>query len=194
MIGTIFAASWHNGLFVITDDAVRHELADQSVRGLCADGDHILAIIGGRQLCRRSAEGHWETLATSDAPLSCVVATGDAVLVGSDDAQVLRLGAAGTLQPLPGFAQTEGRDRWYAGTAVIDGRVIGPPLGVRSIAATCNGAAFRAPRTTVPAGTPRWISTGMCTRCARILRARRWSWRHQVPGCASAWIRARRGP
>jgi hypothetical protein len=144
MIGTIFAASWHNGLFVITDDAVRHELADQSVRGLCAEGDHILAIIGGRQLCRRSPEGHWETLATSDSPLSCVVATGDAVLVGSDDAQVLRLGAAGTLQPLPGFARTEGRDRWYAGTAVIDGRVIGPPLGVRSIAATCNGAAILA--------------------------------------------------
>jgi hypothetical protein len=144
MTGTIFAASWHNGLFVITGDAVRHELADQPVRGLFADGDRILAIIDGRQLCRRSPEGHWETLATSDSPLSCVVATGDAVLVGTDDAQVLRLGAAGTLQPLPGFARTEGRERWYAGTAVIDGRVIGPPLGVRSIAATCNGATILA--------------------------------------------------
>jgi hypothetical protein len=144
MIGTIFAASWHNGLFVITGDTVRHELADQSVRGLVADGDRILAIVGGTQLCRRSPDGRWETLATSDSPLSCLIATGDAVLVGTDDAQVLCLGTAGTLQPLPGFARTEGRDRWYAGTAVIDGRVIGPPLGVRSLAATCDGAAILA--------------------------------------------------
>ena len=144
MSQTIFAASWHNGLFLITGDAVRHELADQPVRGLCADRGGVLAIVGGRQLRRRSPDGHWDTLAGSDAPLSCVVATGNTVLVGTDDAQVLRLGEAGTLEPLPGFARTEGRNRWYAGTAVIDGRVIGPPLGVRSIAATCDATAILA--------------------------------------------------
>ena len=144
MISTIFAASWHNGLFVITGDTVRHELAEQPVRGLFADRRGILAIVGGRQLCRRLSDGHWELLATSDSPLSCVVTSGDMVLVGTDDAQVLHLDAAGTLQPLPGFARTEGRERWYAGTAVIDGRVIGPPLGVRSIAATCDAAAILA--------------------------------------------------
>jgi hypothetical protein len=149
MSQTILAASWHNGLFVITGDAVRHELADQPVRALYADRSGVLAIVGanqagGNQLCRRSPDGHWDTLASSDSPLSCLVAIGDTVLVGTDDAQVLRLGAAGTLQPLPGFALTEGRNRWYAGTAVIDGRVIGPPLGVRSIAATCNGTVLLA--------------------------------------------------
>ena len=144
MSPTIFAASWHNGLFIISGDTVRHELADQPVRGLFADRHGMLAIVGGRQLCRRLPDGHWDTLASSASPLSCVVATGDTVLVGTDDAQVLRLDATGTLQPLPGFARTPGRDRWYAGTAVIDGRVIGPPLGVRSIAATCTGTAILA--------------------------------------------------
>jgi hypothetical protein len=144
MLSTIFAASWHNGLFVITGDTVRHELAEQPVRGLVADRGGILAIVGGSQLRRRLPDGHWDILASSDSPLSCVVTTGDAVLVGTDDAQVLRLDDTGTLQPLPGFARTEGRDRWYAGTAVIDGRVIGPPLGVRSIAATCDATTILA--------------------------------------------------
>ena len=143
MSPTIFAASWHNGLFVISADTVRHELADQPVRGLFADRSGVLAIVG-RQLCRRLPDGHWDTLASSNSPLSCIVATGEEVLVGTDDAQVLRLEATGTLQPLPGFARTAGRERWYAGTAVIDGRVIGPPLGVRSIAATCDGTALLA--------------------------------------------------
>jgi len=79
-------------------------------------------------------------LARSDFPLSSLLATADAVFVGTDDAQVLRLDAAGSLRPLPGFAHTPGRKSWYAGTAVIDGRVIGPPLGVRSMAATCDEA------------------------------------------------------
>jgi hypothetical protein len=138
MTGTLFASSWHNGLFVITGDTVRHELPGKPVRGLSAGPQGILAIVGGTQLRRRLPDGHWDTLAHSDAALSCIVATGAAVLVGTDDARVLRLNPAGTLQPLPGFAQTAGRERWYAGTAVIDGRVIGPPLGVRSIAATCS--------------------------------------------------------
>jgi hypothetical protein len=33
-----------------------------------------------------------------------------------------------------------GRDRWYAGAAIIDGKLMGPPLGIRSMAATCDGA------------------------------------------------------
>lgn len=144
MTRTLFAASWRDGLFVITGDTVRHEWPEQPVRALAAGPQGLLAIVGDTQLRRRGPDGQWQTLAGSDLPLSCILATADTVLVGTDDAQVLRLDAAGTLQPLPGFAQTAGRERWYAGTAVIDGRVIGPPLGVRSIAATCNGAAILA--------------------------------------------------
>ena len=35
-----------------------------------------------------------------------------------------------------------GKETWHAGTAVVDGRVVGPPLGVRSMAATCDGMAL----------------------------------------------------
>jgi hypothetical protein len=38
----------------------------------------------------------------------------------------------------------EGRDRWYAGSAIIDGKRVGPPLGIRSMAATCDGAVLLA--------------------------------------------------
>jgi hypothetical protein len=156
---TIFAASWRDGLFVITGDTVRHELPEQAVRALCADPPGILAIVEGA-LCRRSPEGRWETLAASTAPLACILRTADTVLVGTDDAQLLCLDPAGTLQPLPGFARTAGRERWYAGTAVIDGRVIGPPLGVRSIAATCDGSAMLA--NVHVGGIPRSTDGGAC--------------------------------
>jgi photosystem II stability/assembly factor-like uncharacterized protein len=69
---------------------------------------------------------------------------GDAIYVGTDDAQVLRVGSSGIAEPLPGFAQIADRDRWYAGTALVDGRLVGPPLGIRSITATCDGAVLLA--------------------------------------------------
>jgi len=50
----------------------------------------------------------------------------------------------GTQQRLSGFDAIEGRDTWYAGAAVVEGRLMGPPLGIRSIAATCDGAVLLA--------------------------------------------------
>jgi photosystem II stability/assembly factor-like uncharacterized protein len=50
----------------------------------------------------------------------------------------------GSLERLGGFEHVSGRDRWYAGTTLVDGRVVGPPLGIRSMAATCNHAALLA--------------------------------------------------
>jgi hypothetical protein len=34
------------------------------------------------------------------------------------------------------FEHVAGRETWYAGTAIVDGRTVGPPLGVRSMCAT----------------------------------------------------------
>lgn len=140
----IFAANWNDGVFVITGDEVSHELAGSPVRDLFVGERGIFAIVGSHQLCKRSPDGHWDILAAGESVLSCVIETNGSVLVGTDDAQVLRLGPEGTLQPLSGFAQISGRERWYAGTALIDGRLLGPPLGVRSMAVTCDGAAILA--------------------------------------------------
>jgi hypothetical protein len=142
---TVLAATWREGLFVGTNKAFRQELADQPVRGLAPDGrGGALAIVGGRSLRRRSADGDWSTIATTAAELSCCVAVGDAVYVGTDDARVLRIGPNGSLERLAGFDDVVGRDKWYAGSALIDGRLVGPPLGIRSITATCDDAVLLA--------------------------------------------------
>jgi photosystem II stability/assembly factor-like uncharacterized protein len=57
---------------------------------------------------------------------------------------MLRVCDDGSFERLGGFDHVPGRDRWYAGTALVDGRLVGPPLGVRSLAATCNHAALLA--------------------------------------------------
>ena len=38
-----------------------------------------------------------------------------------------------------GFDLVAGRDNWYAGSILIGGRVVGPPLGVRSMTTTSDG-------------------------------------------------------
>jgi hypothetical protein len=141
----VLVATWRNGLFVSTGKAFHQELADQPVSGLAPDGKGgALAIVGGRSLRRRTTGGEWRTLATSESELSCCVAVGDAIYVGTDDAHVLRIGPDGILEQLSGFDDVAGRDKWYAGAALIDGRLVGPPLGIRSITATCDDAVLLA--------------------------------------------------
>ncbi len=136
----ILVATWNDGLFSVTEKTVRQELADCAVRSLVADErGSVLAIVGGRSLRRRSSDGEWTEIANNQLDLSCCVPIGDAVFVGTDDARVLRIDPGGTQQFLTGFDTVEGRDKWYAGTAVVDGKLMGPPLGVRSLAATCDG-------------------------------------------------------
>ncbi|MFL6619078.1 MAG: WD40/YVTN/BNR-like repeat-containing protein, partial [Povalibacter sp.] len=101
-------------------------------------------IVDGRTLSQRSSKGIWRTVAVSEFDLSCIVNVLGEIYVGTEDAQILRLGANGSLERLPGFDVVLGRDTWYAGTAVVDGKVVGPPLGIRSITATCDGAVLLA--------------------------------------------------
>jgi len=132
-------------LFVVTGESRHHELAGQSVRGLAADGHGgALAVVDGHSLCRRSLDGQWSTIATSEFPLACSVPVGDVIYVGTDDARVLRVSANGKVDQLGGFDAVAGRDKWYAGSALINGQLVGPPLGIRSIAATSDGTVLLA--------------------------------------------------
>lgn len=138
---TILVATWGNGLFSVTGAMVRQELADQPVRSLVADGrGGVLAIVGRHSLCRRSSDGEWTAIAESGVELSCCVPIENVVFMGTDDARVLRVDPDGARRFLTGFDAVAGRDSWYAGAAIIDGKLMGPPLGVRSMAATCDGA------------------------------------------------------
>jgi hypothetical protein len=67
------------------------------------------------------------------------MAVGDAIYVGTDDARMLRLRQGGVLDPLDGFDNVAGRDTWFAGSAIVNGQRVGPPLGIRSVAANSNG-------------------------------------------------------
>ena len=160
---SILVATWDRGVFSVSGETVRQEIAGQAVRGLAGDGrGGVLAIVGGHSLRRRSADGEWTELARSEAPLSCCAAMGDVVFAGTDDARILRLDPGGAPQALTGFDAVEGRDGWYAGTAIVDGRVVGPPLGVRSMTATCDGGVLLA--NVHVGGVPRSTDAGLTWR------------------------------
>lgn len=160
---SILVATWDNGLFSVTGKMVHQEIANQSIRGLVTDGrGTVLAIVGGHSLCRRSSDGEWTEIAKSEFELSCCVPIGDVVFVGTDDAHILRVDPDGTQQRLTGFDAVAGRDRWYAGSAIVDGKRVGPPLGIRSMAATCDGAVLLA--NVHVGGVPRSTDAGLTWR------------------------------
>jgi hypothetical protein len=139
---TILVATWADGLFAVTADGRTQELANQPVRGLAPDGrGGALAIVGRHALRRRAPSGEWATVATSEFELSCCMAVRGAVYVGTDDARMLRLRhGGGVLDPIDGFDRVAGRDTWFAGSAIVNGQRLGPPLGIRSVAANSNGS------------------------------------------------------
>ena len=79
-----------------------------------------------------------------ECQFACAVAVGDVIYVGTDDARILRVSADGKVDQLGGFDAVAGRDGWYAGSAVINGQRVGPPLGIRSITATSDGTVLLA--------------------------------------------------
>ena len=139
---TILVATWGDGLFAVTGEGRTQEIANQPVRGLAPDGrGGVLAIVGRHSLCRRAPTGEWATVAKSEFELSCCMAVRDAIYVGTDDARILRLShGGGVLDPIDGFDNVAGRDAWFAGSAIVNGQRLGPPLGIRSVAANANGS------------------------------------------------------
>ena len=139
---TILVATWGEGLFAVTGDGRTQEIANQPVRGLAPDGrGGALAIVGGHSLRRRAPSGEWATVATSEFELSCCMAVRDAIYVGTEDARMLRLRHGdGVLDPIDGFDSVAGRDAWFAGSAIVNGQRLGPPLGIRSVAANSDGS------------------------------------------------------
>lgn len=142
---TVLVATWRDGLFVVSGGTRDQEFANHSVRTLAPDGDGgALAIIDGRSLYRRAPDGVWSMIVTAEFDLACCVTVGDVVYLGTDDAHVLRVSTIGEMEQLRGFDEVAGRDQWYAGSAIINGQRVGPPLGVRSITATSDGAVLLA--------------------------------------------------
>ena len=145
MIGTVLVATWGDGVFVVTGENRDQELAGQMVNALASDGHGgALAIVSGHSLRRRTRDGEWRMLAMSEFNLTCCAPVAGAIYVGTDDARVLRVNAHGDVEELSNFGAVVGRNTWYAGSAVINGQRIGPPLGIRSIASTADGTVLLA--------------------------------------------------
>ncbi|HEY5079253.1 MAG TPA: hypothetical protein VII43_05380 [Opitutaceae bacterium] len=138
---TVLVSTWGDGLFALTGDGRKQEFANQPVRGLASDGrGGALAIVGRNSLRRRAQSGEWATVATSEVELSCCMSVRGTLYVGTDDARMLRLTPGGNvLDPIDGFDSVPCRDAWYAGSAIVNGQRLGPPLGIRSVAANSNG-------------------------------------------------------
>lgn len=140
---TLLASTWNNGVFVLDEGGLSHELPGRTVRGLSQDlAGGAYAAVDDRYLFRRKPSGEWERLATSDSVLSVTFAVNDKVYAGTDDARVLRLNDPGEFDQIDSFDSIEGRESWLAGTIVIDGKEVGPPLGVRSMSGAANGHLF----------------------------------------------------
>jgi hypothetical protein len=139
---TILVATWDDGLFVVSGDKRTQEMANQPVRGLAPDErGGALAIVGQHSLRRRAASGEWVTVAESEFALSCCVSVRDTIYVGTDNARMLRVSyEGGVLDPIEGFDRVAGRETWFAGSAIVNGQRVGPPLGIRSVAANANGS------------------------------------------------------
>lgn len=139
---TILVATWSNGLFALTGNERSQEIADLSIRGLAPDGrGGALAIVSGHSLCRRAPGGEWTTVATSESDLSCCTAFRDTIYVGTDDARILRLSDhSDVLEPMESFDNVAGRDTWFAGSAMVNGQRLGPPLGIRSLASNATAS------------------------------------------------------
>lgn len=143
---TILVATWGNGLFAVTEDDTTQEISTRPVRGLASDGrGGALAIVDQHLLCRRAPSGEWATVATSEFELSCCMSVRDDIYVGTDDARMLCLSHDGdVLVPTAGFDNVAGRETWFAGSAIVNGQRLGPPLGIRSLVANSNGSVLYA--------------------------------------------------
>jgi len=139
----IMASTWNNGLFVLGNSDLVHELPNRTVRGLSDDLDGgVLAAIDDHDLYQRKPSGQWDQIAHSEYDLSVTLAINGKIYVGTDDARVLSLDETGELTQIDNFDSIAGRNSWFAGTAVINGTEVGPPLGIRSISGSSNGCLF----------------------------------------------------
>jgi hypothetical protein len=114
------------------------ELAGRQIWALAPDRDDAgLAVVDGSEIWRRRrASGAWSLVAAAKERLASIAPLGRDVLGGAmDKAVILRASWSGAVEPLPGFLRTPGRSEWFAQ---------GPPLHVRALATTSDGAILAA--------------------------------------------------
>lgn len=125
-----------SGCRVFSDTGEKQpELAGRKFSALSSEiGNTCLAVIDEHEIWRRGLDGAWTQVATTEISLQSITSI-DGVIFGGgrDEAVMVRIPVNGAGDRLAGFDNCSGRAEWLAG---------GPPLGVRSLAATRDGAAI----------------------------------------------------
>jgi hypothetical protein len=126
------------GCLVFSDDSDgKIELAGRFVWTIARDiGSGCVAIVDQTEIWRRSASGEWSPVAKSDVALAAITSVNGKILAGSmEGAVMVGITASNEVEHLTGFDHVPGRSEWFAH---------GPPLHVRSIAATADDNAIMA--------------------------------------------------
>jgi hypothetical protein len=121
------------GLWRLDDDAAHpvEALTGHAVTALALDGPRTWAIVDGTALWEER-DGRWSRRASIDGPpATCVAPTREGVLVGTEQAHLLRL-RGDDLAPVEAFERVDGRRAWYTPW--------GDPADVRSLAVGGDGA------------------------------------------------------
>jgi hypothetical protein len=104
------------------------------ISSLAAELDgSCLAVVDGNEIWRRSCNAEWSHLLTTEDQLGAIASLDGKIFVATQEPALLREAASGEFQRLSGFDTIEGRSEWFGQ---------GPPLHVRSLAATADGAAM----------------------------------------------------
>lgn len=146
-------------MVALSPDGRRHELEGRRVSRLVPDHRAgALAVVDGEAVARRSPAGDWTELATSELGIVSCLSVADAVYAGTEGARLLRVGDDGSVERVEGFDRVEGRATWFAGSTVVDGSVVGPPLAVRSLTGSSDGRVLLA--AVHVGGIPRSVDAG----------------------------------
>jgi len=114
--------------------AIGIHLAGHAVGCIAPEGSGWWVLTDGEDLWRSDRRGAWDRAATSSGQrLNCLSSTSAGLLVGAEEASLLRL-EEGKLQPVDAFGDVPGRDGWYTPWG-------GPP-DVRSISEDPGRAIF----------------------------------------------------
>jgi hypothetical protein len=120
------------GLWMLEGDTSRtvEAFAGRSVTALALDGPRVWTVVDGSALWEYDGAA-WMPRATLEGPpATCLAPTRDGVIVGTEQAHLLRLGDAG-LTRVDAFETVDGRQAWYTPW--------GDPPDVRSIAVAGDG-------------------------------------------------------
>lgn len=145
MSAALLVSTWDDGVFVVGDVGVRHELAGRAVRGLAVRGAGSgSAIVDGGTLVAATRADEWPAIAKSARSLACGLFVGEQIFVGTDDgAHLLRL-EEDRLVPVESFDRIDGRETWRPGGVLVEGVWRGPPLGIRALSAASDGTILAA--------------------------------------------------